>query len=102
MILTNPSSDAASLMPPPTSIESLIHPESGDLSDARLNHLPSWTTVTKDTRFLTLLMTLWQKWEYSYYHYLDWDIFLDDLSSGRTDFCSELLVNAILASASVS
>ena len=47
-------------------------------------------------------MTLWHKWEFSYYHYLDWDIFLDDLSSGRTDFCSELLVNAILASASVS
>lgn len=47
-------------------------------------------------------MSLWHKWEYSYYHYLDWDIFLDDLSSMRTDFCSELLVNAILASASVS
>lgn len=58
--------------------------------------------MSKDTQFLTLLMTLWYKWEYTYYHYLDWDLFLDDLSTGRTDFCSELLVNALLATASVS
>ncbi|KAF9737088.1 C6 transcription factor [Paraphaeosphaeria minitans] len=93
-------SDASNLVPPPTSIDSLLHPKTRAPSDPRLAHISSWTPVTKDTRFLALLMTLWHKWEYSYYHYLDWDIFLDDLSSGRTDFCSELLVNAVLASAS--
>ncbi|KAF2448778.1 hypothetical protein P171DRAFT_461488 [Karstenula rhodostoma CBS 690.94] len=93
-------SDASYSMPPSTSIETLPHPEANSPSDPRLEQLPNWTPITKDTRFLCLLMNLWHKWEYSYYHYLDWDIFLDDLSSGRTDFCSELLVNAILASAS--
>jgi len=89
-------------MPPPTSIEALLHPASDNTFDPRLEALKNWTTVTKDSYFLSLLMTLWHKWEYSYYHYLDWELFLDDLSSGRTDFCSELLVNAVLASAGVS
>jgi hypothetical protein len=83
-------------------MESLLHSDIDSPSDPRLEELPNWTPISKDARFLAHLMTLWHKWEYSYYHYLDWDILLDDLSSGRTDFCSELLVNAILASASVS
>ncbi|KAJ4346866.1 uncharacterized protein N0V89_010799 [Didymosphaeria variabile] len=100
IVLTNPSSDAFNSIPPPTSIDSLLHPDTDASFDPRLEGLPKWTPITKDARFLTHLMNLWHKWEYSYYHYLDWDIFLDDLSSGCTDFCSELLVNAVLASAS--
>ncbi|KAJ4293412.1 hypothetical protein N0V90_008695 [Kalmusia sp. IMI 367209] len=92
--------DPSNPLPPPTSIEALLHPATDGSSDPRLKATHNWTTITKDSRFLTLLMTLWHKWEYSYYHYLDWDIFLDDLASGRSDFCSELLVNALLASAS--
>ncbi|KAF2788826.1 hypothetical protein K505DRAFT_254615 [Melanomma pulvis-pyrius CBS 109.77] len=58
----------------------------------------NWTTVTHDHNLLIILMSAWHEWEYKYHHFLDWDIFLDDLSSGRTMFCSKLLVNAILAS----
>ncbi|KAF1969721.1 hypothetical protein BU23DRAFT_651917 [Bimuria novae-zelandiae CBS 107.79] len=93
-------SDSTVSLPPLTSIEALLHPENDDSSDPRLGAIANWTSVSKDTQVLAMFMTLWHKWEYSYYHYLDWDIFLDDLSSGNTDFCSELLVNALLATAS--
>ena len=122
--MTNSSSDTSASTPPPTSIEALLQPETVDFCDDRLKALTNWTSVSKDTQFLTNLMSLWHKWEYNYCnslpysifcspepvcrsdlfadHYLDWDIFLDEMSNGGTYFCSELLVNSLLASASVS
>jgi hypothetical protein len=47
-------------------------------------------------------LTSWLDREHSYYHYLDLDAFLDDMDNGRTDYCSALLVNALLATACVS
>ncbi|KAF1954077.1 hypothetical protein CC80DRAFT_536957 [Byssothecium circinans] len=68
--------------------------------DPRLAATSNWTSVTDDKHLLSLLMLAWYKWEYSYYHFLDWDLFLDGLLDGKNGFCSELLVNAILATAS--
>lgn len=61
-----------------------------------------WTTVTDNEAFLSHLLSVWYKWEYSYYHFFDWDIFIEDMVAGRKNFCSSLLVNAVLASACVS
>ena len=70
--------------------------------DARLAPAKNWTSVTNDEVFLSHLLSTWYKFEQSFYHFVDWDAFLDDLRKGRGIFCSSLLVNSILASACVS
>ncbi|KAL6706189.1 hypothetical protein ACN47E_005924 [Coniothyrium glycines] len=90
--------------PPPTSIKAIVHRSSISISsdstlDPRLSHVTKWTNVTADADLLIRLLSDWTEYEYSYYHYLDRESFLEDLSSGRTVFCSSLLVNALLASA---
>lgn len=57
----------------------------------------NWTTVTDETQLLISILTTWSHYEYSYWRPLDRDAFLDDMANGRTNFCSELLVNALLA-----
>ncbi|KAF2728171.1 hypothetical protein EJ04DRAFT_109897 [Polyplosphaeria fusca] len=97
-------SDSQGSIHPPTSIEAILQvPSHGaihDLVDPRLEFAPNWTNVTSDRNMLIHLMSAWYKWEYAYYHFLEWDIFLDDLAHGCKDCCSDLLVNALLASAS--
>jgi hypothetical protein len=106
-LLTNPSSDSQGTLPRPTSLEAILHPVQhavvDDISpDPRLASTRGWTSVTSDTQILVSILSTWTTREYSYYHYLDRDAFLDDMAGGRSDFCSELLVNALLASACVS
>ncbi|KAF1928400.1 uncharacterized protein M421DRAFT_63540 [Didymella exigua CBS 183.55] len=96
--------DSQSSLPRLTSIEAILHTPStaaaDDLAaDPRLGFIGDWTRVTDDTGFLAHLFTTWTEREYVYYHFLDRDAFLADLSSRRNDFCSELLVNIMLASA---
>jgi hypothetical protein len=105
-LLTNLSSDSQSTPPPPTSIEAILQHHSDavvdeSLADPRLASARHWTTVTSDTHLIVSILDSWTTREYSYYHYLDRDAFLDDMASGRTDYCSALLVNALLASACV-
>ncbi|KAJ4377619.1 hypothetical protein N0V83_000446 [Neocucurbitaria cava] len=93
-----------STLPPPTSLEAILHPSPssamGDSStDPRLLSAKNWTTVTGDINILVDLFSAWTTREHSYFHYLDREAFLDDMASGRTEYCSELLVNALLASA---
>lgn len=70
-------------------------------ADPRLGYLSNWTLVTDDTGFLAHLFTIWTEREHVYYHFLDREAFLADMSCGRGDFCSKLLVNVVLASACV-
>lgn len=105
--MTNRSTDGLSSLPRPTSIEAILHTPStaaaDDLAaDPRLRYVGDWTRVTDHTGFLAHLVTIWTEREYVYYHFLERDAFLADLSSNRHDFCSELLVNVLLASACVS
>lgn len=72
------------------------------LADPRLASAANWTSVTNNTGLLVSILSSWTTHEYSYYHYLDRGAFLEDMASGRTDFCSELLVNAVLATGGVS
>ncbi|KAF2826881.1 hypothetical protein CC86DRAFT_406123 [Ophiobolus disseminans] len=96
-------SDSLSSRPRPASIEAILHSPSSShahcISDTRLASATDWTAVTSNTDLLVAILTSWTTHEYSYYHYLDREALLDDMASGRTDFCSELLLNALLATA---
>ncbi|KAF2113856.1 hypothetical protein BDV96DRAFT_118510 [Lophiotrema nucula] len=99
-------SESQGPLPRPTSIsiDAIIHDNStsctSESADSRLDAARYWTSVTSDRNIIVSLMTAWHTWEYKYFHFLDWDIFLEDLVARRNDFCSDLLVNALLASAS--
>ena len=106
-ILTDPSTDSQSSLPKPTSIEAILHTPPNAAADdlaaePRLGYVSNWTRVSEDQGFLAHLFTIWTEREYVYYHFLDRESLLADMSCGRNDFCSELLVNAVLASACVS
>lgn len=60
-----------------------------------------WTTVSTDDKFMQKLLHLYFLREYSYLACFQKDHFLDDMLSGSTEYCSSLLVNAILAQATV-
>lgn len=105
--MTNRSTDSQRSLPRLTSIEAILHTPSiaatDDLAaDQRLSYVGDWTRVSDDISFLAHLVMIWTEREYIYYHFLERDAFLADLSSHRHDFCSELLVNVLLASACVS
>ncbi|KAF2703392.1 hypothetical protein K504DRAFT_177266 [Pleomassaria siparia CBS 279.74] len=98
------SSDSPPSQSRPSPIEAILHkprpPNPHSLSDQRLASVRKWTTVVHDDNLLCILMSAWHSWEYKYHHFLDWDNLLDDMSTGQTNFCSSLLINAILASGS--
>ncbi|RLL94262.1 hypothetical protein CFD26_101717 [Aspergillus turcosus] len=60
-----------------------------------------WTTVTVDDDHVSHLILLWFTWVHPFYNWIDRDLFLRDMQSGKLDskFCSPFLVNAILADA---
>ena len=61
-----------------------------------------WTTVTDDNTIVANLISLYLSWEHTIFRLFDEDYFLDQLAEGKTDYCSSLLVNALLAIATVS
>ncbi|KFA69723.1 hypothetical protein S40285_09672, partial [Stachybotrys chlorohalonatus IBT 40285] len=67
--------------------------------DPRLDMIkPSqWTNVSKDDEFLRSILKLYFLYEYHFFSAFHKDLFLDDMLSGSTEFCSSLLVNAVLA-----
>lgn len=56
-----------------------------------------WTTVITDNNLLRQLLSAYFVHQHSSYVYLHKDQFLQDMADGRSQFCSSLLVNAILA-----
>ncbi|KXJ86060.1 putative C6 transcription factor [Microdochium bolleyi] len=64
------------------------------LADARVS---VWTTVCDDDALMRDLLGVWFRCEYQVSAAFQKDYFLEDLASGRQDFCSSLLVNAVLA-----
>lgn len=71
--------------------------------EPRLDNLPlwRWTLVTSDNTLMRNLLGDYFLHEYQWFPTFQKDYFLEDLASGRTRFCSELLVNAVLARACV-
>lgn len=44
----------------------------GEGGDDRLSSARNWTTVTDDTRLIVNLLKSWHRWEYGYWHFMDW------------------------------
>lgn len=74
------------------------------LVDPRLHNIkPSaWTNVSSDDAFLRAALELYFQYEYHFFSGFHRDLFLDDMLSGSEQYCSSLLVNAVLALACVS
>lgn len=73
------------------------------LVDARLDAVkPSkWTTVSDDDDLMRALLRLYLFYEYHWLTCFHKDYFLDDMLAESGQFCSPLLVNAVLAHACV-
>ncbi|KAI1084060.1 hypothetical protein F5B20DRAFT_364446 [Whalleya microplaca] len=59
----------------------------------------SWTTVSSDNPMLRVLLAVYFLFEFPFHPYFHKDLFLDDMLRGSREFCSPLLVNAVLAAA---
>lgn len=60
-----------------------------------------WTNVCDDEAVMRELLEIFFRCEYQFTSAFHKDYFLDDLATGNADFCSPLLVNLVLAYASV-
>ncbi|PWW80682.1 hypothetical protein C7212DRAFT_355764 [Tuber magnatum] len=79
-------------------LENVFRGTKGDTpGENYLRNVRSWTRVTDDTEFIGHLLSLYFTWEHTYYALFSEKIFLEDLVCGRKDFCSGLLVNAVLS-----
>jgi hypothetical protein len=74
-----------------------------EMIDPRLSSVRAakWTSVTTDNALVSKLLAVFLQYEYPRTRVFQKDLFLDDLVQGKTDFCSSLLVNCILANAAV-
>jgi hypothetical protein len=74
-----------------------------DLRDVRLDNIEIrlWTDVVVSNRFAAEAISLYLEMNQPWWAFFDVDQFLEDLISGETQFCSRLLVNALLAWACV-
>lgn len=74
------------------------------VADPRLASVKAakWTSVTTDDALVSKLLAIYLQFDYPTSPCFQKDLFLDDLVNGRTDFCSSLLVNSILATGAVS
>ncbi|KAI0127424.1 hypothetical protein BJ170DRAFT_694222 [Xylariales sp. AK1849] len=72
--------------------------------DDRLREVDAsrWTKVTNQNVVVANLLSLYLSWDHATLRTLDEDYFLDQISTGGTDYCSPLLVNAMLAAASLN
>lgn len=66
--------------------------------------ISSWTEVTSDTGLIVHLLNMYFTWHYTYFTTLSKDLFYRDLMRGnipgtrrKTEYCTSLLVNAMLA-----
>ncbi|KAI0390706.1 hypothetical protein F5Y17DRAFT_471455 [Xylariaceae sp. FL0594] len=61
-----------------------------------------WTTVTANDNVLANLISLYLSWDHATMRLFDEDYFLDQIAAGQTEYCSPLLVNSLLATASLN
>lgn len=76
------------------------------LSDNPIFSLPArpWSQVTDDDQLVSHLISVYFTWHHIWFDWIDPEIFLEAMQSKKLDsqFCSPLLVNAMLAEACVS
>ncbi|KAI5455621.1 hypothetical protein BGZ63DRAFT_138259 [Mariannaea sp. PMI_226] len=56
-----------------------------------------WTAVTDDNRIFADIISIYLSYDHPTFRVFDEEYFLEELARGGTDYCSPLLVNAILA-----
>ena len=89
-------------------IEDIISPidestrRSPPIVDHRYSYAKNWTTISADENILTTCLTTFFTWQFPSHHWFDKELFLNDMMHKRTNFCSQALVNAVLAAACVS
>jgi hypothetical protein len=64
--------------------------------------ISAWTTVCSDNTLMRDVLSKFLRCEYQYIAAFQKDLFLEDLALQRDEFCSSLLVNAVLGYACVS
>jgi len=69
------------------------------LYDPRLSHVQAstWTSVVVDDDLFANIISTFLVWDHPSWRLFDETLFINDLVAGRTQHCSKLLVNAILA-----
>ncbi|KAL0258390.1 hypothetical protein SLS55_007566 [Diplodia seriata] len=73
-------------------------PQGGRASvDALSSPVNHWTTVTQDHDWIEHLLSLYFSWQHQFFQNFPEQLFRADMASGRTNYCSELLVNALCA-----
>lgn len=74
-----------------------------ELYDDRLLqiHASDWTTVTNSDTIIRNLVSLYLSWDHATMRLFDEELFLDQISTGKRDYCSPVFVNALLAAATV-
>nr|POE52042.1 nitrogen assimilation transcription factor nit-4 [Quercus suber] len=66
--------------------------------DASQNYPPPyWSQTEQDPEFVEHLLNLYFTWIHPFYHFFSRDHFLHDMGQGRTENCSAMLVNAVMA-----
>lgn len=63
----------------------------------KTDHSEFWTTVTSNRTYIEHLLALYFCWEYPIFASLDKKHFLQDFMNQEANYCSSLLVNALLA-----
>lgn len=61
-----------------------------------------WTNVIADDGLFRRLITIYLSHQHATFFWFHKDLFLEDMAARRTQFCSSLLVHAVLAAACVS
>ncbi|KAI1381121.1 hypothetical protein F4677DRAFT_460363 [Hypoxylon crocopeplum] len=72
-----------------------------ELVDSRISsmNVSNWTKVSSDNPMLRVFLQIYLVFEFPFHPYFHKDLFLEDMLSGSTRFCSPLLVNAVLSAA---
>lgn len=65
--------------------------------DALNSPVNRWTAVTQDHDWIEHLLSLYFSWQHQFFQNFPEQPFRADMASGRTNYCSELLVNALCA-----
>lgn len=99
------SDDMSSPQPAGSFIDSHTHVTLDMLCDIPRFQVPAkpWTAVTDDDHLISHLISLYFTWDHPFSQLVEQDIFLAEMNKGDlgSDLCAPLLVNSMLAMASV-
>jgi hypothetical protein len=56
-----------------------------------------WFRQAQDADLVEHLLNLYLSWVHPFYHFFSRELFLKDMGQGRTEYCSAILVNAVMA-----